>query len=104
MKDKLIVQEDRGVYRIFWWLAEEQDLGAELGDGHEEGDDKHAVATRAAKTTPGVEKDSRSYYWESRSAASAALQIANAALKNKPLADWERKALAAGWKPPKERM
>jgi hypothetical protein len=47
--------------------------------------------------------------WESRASASAALWVAKAKLKElrskkPPLEEWEQKALAAGWRPPKGRM
>ena len=108
-KDRLVVHEDRHGYRIVWFLADEQDHGATLGEGWSRCDDDdpygdHGIATRAAKKTLGVERDERGFYWESRSVAQTALKVIKAALKNKPLEDWEQKALAAGWKPPAGRM
>ena len=116
---KLIVFGDwEDYYRIKWSFPEDaeglNDMGAALGDDlalMEEPLDltnEHQVATRAVVGT-GEQTDSRDYgngfYWASRSAAAKALTLANAAIKaakfNRPLEDWEQKALAAGWKPPK---
>lgn len=104
MKDRLTVSDERrGIHRVVWFIAEADDYGATLGDGPAAEDD-HGIATVAAQSTPGCEKDSTGLYWYSRAEATVALKAANAALKNKPLADWEQKALAAGWKPPKGRL
>ncbi len=49
--------------------------------------------------------DSTGFWWESESAARAALAkvkvIAKTLLNDVPWPEWARKALAAGWKPPK---
>jgi hypothetical protein len=112
-KDKLVVEQDRYVWRVQWYLADEGDLGAVLG---QEGEDvsvtsapgtddwDHETATVAARATTGCQKDSTGFYWESQNLASAALKAANAAIKNRPLAEWEKKAIEAGWKPPKGRL
>lgn len=112
-KDKLVIEADRHGYRIQWYIASMEDLGAVLGESPvitrvtslpDSEDWEHEVASVAVIGTNGIERDSTGYYWESRTNALAALKIANAALKNRPLADWEQKALAAGWKPPKGRL
>jgi hypothetical protein len=113
MKDRLMVVDDRSVYRIQWYLAEEGDMGATLGEGtvpkvatSPPGSDdwQHEIASIAAGASDGVSRDCRGFFWETRAAASSALKATKAAMKNQPLADWESKALAAGWKPPRGRL
>jgi hypothetical protein len=112
-RDKLAVIDDRhGFYRICWYLAEEDDLGAELGeqeytqaslDKAGPSDRDHILASLTAKKTAGVERD-RSYYWESHAAATKALRLINVTLKadgGAPWPDWAIKAKAEGWKAPK---
>lgn len=108
-RDRLVLEDDaRGNYRIMWYLAEERDLGATLGDEWPlrlvEANSEHGRATTAVSTSKGVDRDDQGFYWETKLAAATALKMAKAALKNRPLEDWEQKALAAGWKPPKGRM
>ncbi|MGK3995007.1 hypothetical protein [Sorangium sp. So ce1024] len=112
MRDKLVLKTDRAGWRVQWWLAEESDLGACLGDEWpitvtaEAGsaDWEHQTATVAAASTTGRQRDGGGFYWGSRRLAQSALLAANAALKRRPLADWEKKALENGWLPPKGRL
>jgi hypothetical protein len=107
MKDRLLIDEHRGVYHIVWYIAEDDCHGASLGDCPEiDGNDEHAVASRAAKDcSPDGVSEYRGFYWESRNKAQAALRAANVALKiardNTPWPEWAKQALAAGWKAPK---
>lgn len=112
-KDRLVIESDRYGYRIQWYIASMNDLGSVLGESPvitkvkaapESEDWEHEVASVAVIGSKGIERDSVGYYWESRAHAQAALKAANAAIKNRPLADWEKKALAEGWKPPKGRL
>lgn len=115
-KDKLFVRDDdsRRVYRITWFLADDGDHGADLGDGDEYtdadladalGDDRpHIVACMAAAKSDGVERDRRGYFWESHRDAATALRACNIAIKNDggpPWPEWATKAAAEGWKAPK---
>jgi hypothetical protein len=112
MADRLIVDGEHTTWRIAWFLADEGDIGAVLGEGpigHDipSTDDEnwsHRVATLVVSSSPGCQRDHGGFYFETRLLAQAAMKAANATIKNKPLADFEKKALAAGWKPPKGRM
>lgn len=113
-KDRLIVVEDRNGYRwrICWWLADEQEEGAVLGDRlyseaelqRASPDDwEHVMAVLVAGKCAGVERDSGGYYWEVKSHATGALKIIKAALYDKsrrPWPQWALEAKAAGWTPP----
>lgn len=109
MTAKLVIEEERYQFRIFW--EEDDELGGNLcqdksdGEGpppKEREDWEHWAASKAVRTSAGVQFDSIGAYWESKSAAQAALRIAKEALKQeRPMPDWALKALEAGWKPPK---
>jgi len=112
-QDKLVVDCDRlGVWRITWFLAEDGDLGASLGEQEytqaslekaDPAERDHVLATLTAKKTAGVKRDG-TYYWESESAATKALRLINATLKaddGAPWPEWAIKAKAEGWKAPK---
>jgi hypothetical protein len=110
VKDKLVVECGRGgVWRIQWMFEDAE--GGYLGQSSDDGDgeppeDKdswqHWAASKAAKSAPGAERDSISAFWETESQARVALRLAKEALKQvRPLPDWAKTALAAGWKPPK---
>ena len=118
MKDHLMIDDaDSYAYRIVWYLAEEQDYGAVLGEGgvHPTREDLEKIEDFEDRTTAlcdivagessGVQHDDKGYCWESRSAAQTALRSCNAAMKQlasgKPWPEWAMKAKAAGWKPPK---
>jgi len=111
-KDRLVIDEDRdGKYRIAWFIAEEQETGAALGEHPELLDQREPPADRDAweawtaenaVASMKSEHDGAGYYWESRSAANDAIrQIREALKQERPLPDWARTALAEGWKPPK---
>lgn len=112
MKSKIDIFEERYSYGLAWY--------DEDGEGLRFGDDpemerapsppkdpelaEHWHAYQAAKAAPGCE-EGRFLAWESRSQAMAACRAARAAVKlaasNKPLPEWAKKAIAAGWKAPK---
>lgn len=106
-KDRLIIDERRGVYRICWYFPDSGDEGAYLGDYLKRNtsttDSEHRVATEAAQSNSEV--DSEGLYWETLSTVKKALAAAKASLKvrqsAKPWPEWAKQALAAGWKPPK---
>lgn len=114
MKDKLILSDDDGSWRIVWFLAEEQEQGAFLGDTvyspHDltrakPEDRDHVAATLAARASEGSRHDSGGYHWPTRREALAALKECRAAIagakSGAPWPDWAIKAKAAGWKAPK---
>lgn len=112
-RDRLIIDDnDYGIYRIVWYLAENQDIGGVLGDEEytdeqlakclSDEDRQHIVATIAASKTIDVRCDSNGYFWETKAQATMALRACNAALRTKMVwPEWATKASAAGWKPPK---
>lgn len=112
-KDRLTATSDYyGQWRLAWYLSEDDDFGACLGDDgvpdrrpEPRGDYEHYLATWVAARTRGVQQDSDGLYWESKTQAQAALRAVNAGLKAardaRPLPDWAREALAAGWRAPK---
>lgn len=104
------IVEDRisGTWGLFW-IGEDGEPGMAVGDiqfRKEPNDaDKHKIwrVNNAAKVFSNGEHDSldRGYEFDTKTAALKAQRAANVALKNGPLEEWEAKALAAGWKPPK---
>ena len=108
-KDKLVLDQDRdGRWLIGWYLAEDEDIGACLGEGHPhstDSKDENDIASRAAFEAGPCTVYSDGYRWESRADVHRALRAANAALADArskvPLPDWAKQALAAGWKMPK---
>lgn len=108
MKDKLEVRHDRGIYRITWWIAEDGDYGADLEPTSKpeptERDEWEwwAANKAAAEATPKPQTDRNGFFWESNAAATTALRQIKAALKvERPLPEWAKQALAAGWPMPK---
>lgn len=112
MKDHLTVAEGRYNYHLAWYLADEEDIGAYVGESHLVGKEPDRAsqpdewevwtANRIAREDPDHDEDEMGFYWESKAAAQRVLTKINLALKAKrPLFDWEQKALDAGWKPPK---
>lgn len=84
-QERLVLDEDRhGLFRIFWYLPDEDDLGACLGDyllpQQPCEDAEHRIATESAKALNTGELDTDGLYWYTRSAASKALAAAKAAL------------------------
>lgn len=126
MADKLDVYEDRYQYRIAWFFQDEDDdMGGILGKGGEhftekdlkkagadsrrpdsDGDDdwEHIKASIAVMNSPGIERDSKGFFWKSKKDALNALKMAKAAIRDKsdkPWPLWAMQAQAARWKPPK---
>jgi hypothetical protein len=108
MADKLVVVENKYIYRIQWELDDGDDLGAYLcqdkTDGEGEGPTERQdwAASRAVRTSEGVSFDDIGAWWDNQKQAQAALRVAKEALKqDRPMPEWATKALAAGWKPPK---
>lgn len=113
MKDHLVIDDFRDYqYRIVWFLEEEQEYGAYVGEGSirlaepdraKEPDEWEVwTAYRIAWEDENHNQDEIGFYWESKSKAQRVLAKIKAAFKAKrPLADWEKKALDAGWTPPK---
>jgi hypothetical protein len=85
MKDKLVIFDKGDVWRIGWYLADEQDMGATLGEDADSmncGDDDHDAATNAIIYVDGARQhDVDGWYWETKAAAKNALSVANAAIK-----------------------
>lgn len=108
-RDRLVVNEERGVYQIAWFLAEEQDIGAALGEcgtKPEAPTNEHEAAEAAVWGMADGSAVTRSgLYWETSSGARAALAVAKAAVaqfnSKKPWPEWTKHALAAGWKAPR---
>ncbi len=109
-KDKLAIFEDRSgyLYHIGWLCWDEEygdEEGLRLGEGGKDVGADHTAAEAAVKDMKDGREDGGAYFWESRSAAQRALKVAKEAVKaaaaNRPLPDWAKKALAAGWKAPK---
>lgn len=114
MRDRLVVfQRDMEyVYRIGWLLAEEGEIGLVIGEDSKclkrpEPTDRDAwenwVAHKVARDSQGADHDFGGFYWESSREAKATLATIKLQFKGgkKPLAEWEKRAIAAGWKPPK---
>jgi len=124
MPDRLMVVEAGHGYALQWNLADDDDMGATLGEGEEprslrvmerlfkagrvaEIDKEHIAATLAAWKHEGMQYQpySDGFYWETKAGATQALWLANIAIKelktNKPWPDWAKQAAAHGWKPPK---
>lgn len=113
MKDHLVVhQAGDGYFYIAWYLAEEQDFGAYVGEGplgtkepdrlSERDEWECWTADKIAREDPDHIDEDMGYCWETAAAAKRVLAQINLAFKApRPLHDWEKKALEAGWKPPK---
>lgn len=101
---------DRYVYRIGWRDTDTGDMDAHLGQDSSDGTGRaptdrdgweHWAASKAVRETK-PKRDSRGFYWEDRRNVVGALALAKEALKQeRPLPDWASRALAAGWKAPK---
>mgnify|MGYP003494096662 FL=1 len=111
MADQLVVDEDRrGYFRITWYLADEGEMGATLGDGGDIGqgeapteraDYEHWLACKTCHES-GAARDGNGFHRESEKNARVVLrQIREALKQDRPLPEWAKTALAAGWKPPK---
>jgi hypothetical protein len=114
MKDKLVVQVSREYkVRLQWEVHlddDEIDLGGCLGDDAtretpEPPTDREGYETWLAEKLAresGAERDVIGFYWETEAKAKKVLsQIREGWKQDRPLPEWARTALAAGWKPPK---
>ena len=98
-------------YRLSWYLPDDGDIGGSVGDmSYTEIDLKElddvdvAIVYLAVAKLDGIQRDFSGFFWETQAAAQSALRIAKAAIAagvDRPLPDWARQALAAGWKAPK---
>lgn len=112
MKDRLIINDEGPeCYRIVWFLAEEGEHGAILGEGDEVGkepnrdterDDWESWKADEAAEALKADRDERGYFWPSRRLAKVALaQIESAVRQEVPWPDWAKTASLNGWKAPK---
>ena len=101
------VDKKHGSFGISWFSHDGEGLAmgeyAIAKEPARDSDDWEAwAAERAAKTVPHESRERSGALVWSRTNAALAMKAIKAALKAKrPLYDWEQKALAAGWKPPK---
>ena len=121
--DKLVVEEINREWRIVWWLADDDDHGAILGeifftqedlDSEPDQETRDHIAASLAVQALNPERGTtayRSFFWERRSDAVKALAVAKAAIKADRLQgkeehrgwpSWALTALANGWTPPKK--
>jgi hypothetical protein len=127
MRDRLELVESKIGYQIQWYLGDDQEEGAALGDsmGITETIDRfvervqaemdsdamqqfeHYVAELAACKSTGCLRNVSSgvLYWETKNEATVALRAARLAVKlyqaNIPWPEWAKTAVANGWKAPK---
>ncbi len=115
-KPQLIVCEDRYEYYIAWYDPDDEfsEEGAALGENRlvrepsKSAKDFHAawelwIAEKVAKESGAALVNGR-YVWESRRAAREVVAQIKTRWKlppKQPLPDWAKRALNAGWKPPK---
>lgn len=113
-KDKLVVEPIRNGYAIGWFLVEDGELGAMLGESisgltvpsQDEDRDWWASETAARALVPKPERDDNHgcFIWGTEGAAKKALREIKARmaslLGDKPWPEWALKAKAAGWSPP----
>jgi len=108
------IDEQDGAWRVAWYLPEDEDFGAYVGDRdvseYTGGSDEKKkarweimTADAAAKPFADGRKDMYGYRFDSEKQARLAMLAANTSLLNSgaPMPDWAVKATAAGWKPPK---
>lgn len=123
-KDRIVIEGEPGEYYLQWYIAEEHDLAAVIGDenateellakqpsgsGNWDFVACELEARKAAKATGAYLKSlgmySGCFLWERRSDAAAALKLIKAGVAarkaNRPMPDWAVQALANGWKAPK---
>lgn len=122
-QDVLVVVEVGSEYRLQWWLPEDEDYGATVGEGGKaptkgkntdiEWYTAEVVCFRLYKATPDSDTfglDGRGFWWSSKTGATKvltqiraetriALQAKGESKEEWP--DWAITAKAAGWKPPK---
>lgn len=109
MRDRLVIREEKTCYRISWWLADESEYGADLGEDMTDGQGEPPteriafecwVANKTALDLK-VERDQTGFYWNTKPEAVAVLRQIKVALEqDRPLPEWAKTALAQGWKPP----
>lgn len=110
MKDRLVIREEKSCYRISWWLADESEYGADLGETLNAGQGEPPpsrdafecwVANRTVLDLKAA-RDESGFYWNTKPEALAVLRQIRVALdQDRPLPEWAKTALAQGWKPPK---
>lgn len=105
LKARLVVFEQAHKWAIGWDFGEGCD--AFLGQDSKDGTGKPPVDNDAWEhwaASKALRDAGLGFKFESKKDAMAALRLAKTALKTKrPFADWELKALQAGWTPPKGR-
>lgn len=97
---RLVVIETHSDFKIGWVHSEDGE-GLVLGpDDVDEPDTRAAIA--AVRGTESWVRDGE-FRWETVAGAKAALRLAKMAIKNRerPLPEWAKTALAAGWKAPR---
>lgn len=110
---QLIIDDNGYRYRLTWLVGDDMGgyLGQDTTDGVGEADPtwdvdtwEHWLASRAVLGSTGLQRDDLSFWWETLKGARAALKLAREALKqprDRPMPEWAKTALEAGWKPPK---
>jgi len=101
-------------WRVFWWLTDEQEIGAALGDSRLDGtgtppadaeEREHWVACKALRVAD-LNNGEDPFLFATEAEAKKAAAIAGSAIRRDEgasrLLDWEKKALAAGWIPPEQ--
>jgi hypothetical protein len=111
-KDRLVLVDKAYHFSIKWYLAEEHDFGATLGEDSrppsskppaDRGDWEHWAANKALwEMQPRPRRNKEGFYWDTRAEAMRALAVVKEVMKQgRPMPEWAQKALAEGWKPPK---
>ena len=122
MADRLIVMDSTEGFCIAWYLQEEGDTGAVIGEmrwgevtkfeGSKDPDERlwflaERLCQEEARLHPDelVQYRARGYTWDSRARAALMLKRIKAQFQaqesGRPLPEWAKTAMAAGWKPPK---
>ena len=114
MKDPYLIvndqESDNCKYRLSWYLPEDDGIGGNVGDEIDlktlaACDVDCAIAYLAVAKLNGIERDARGFFWSTHAAAQSALHVAKVAINagaDRPLPDWARQALAAGWTAPQK--
>lgn len=118
-RDRLVINEIRGAYYLTWFIVDEDDYGATLGDVEYTREALQKAEAGIMKDPELVEmivlsmmakelSDGRSadgYYWDSLSGVKKALAAIKARQKtltdSRPWPDWALTAVKNGWKAPK---
>lgn len=110
MGDRLFVEARGGVYRLRWFIEDDQEEAHALGEvmsilsepepkerGVWEDWKAHQIVSEMKPA-----RDRYGYFWDTKKDAEAVLRLVREALKqDRPLPEWAKTALAHGWKPPK---